>query len=477
MGIALPGRMLGMTGTRRSYVSAWSQTGIDWTATGIAEAVQRGSLHPRRAVSEALDRIAKRDGEIGAFQTLRAAAARTEADSLASRPDLASLPLAGVPIAIKDNVAVSGEPMRQGSAATSARPQTQDHPVVARLRAAGAVIVGITRMPELGLYAVTDSVYGVTRNPWNLKRTAGGSSGGSGAAVAAGMVPVAHGTDGLGSVRIPAASCGLIGIKPGTGVVPSELGSTNWYGMAENGVLATNSADGALLLSVMAGAPGLADLVPPGRLLVVAAATNSPLVGVRPDSAYVRAVNSVATILARTGNEVHLADFHYSQRSVMYAFARWFACAADEVRSVGGAAHVESRVRTQARLGRWIRKSPAMDPRLRETLVAEADQFLAAYDLLLTPALARPPVPARAWSTGSLRRTMFGTLTWTPYLAPWNVAGFPAIVVPTGKLHPRTRTPLAVQIVAKPGSEGLLLGVAAALERFRPWPAVAPAYR
>ena len=132
-----------------------------------------------------------------------------------ARPDRPGLALAGVPVAVKDNIAVRGEPMRVGSRASPAGPQACDHPVVARLRAAGAVVVGVTRMPELALWPFTDGAFGMARNPWDVSRTCGGSSGGSAAAVAAALVPLAHGNDALGSIRGPAAACGLVAVKPG----------------------------------------------------------------------------------------------------------------------------------------------------------------------------------------------------------------------------------------------------------------------
>ncbi|WP_331770694.1 amidase [Embleya sp. NBC_00888] len=205
---------------------------IGRTATEIAAAVRTGRVSAREMVRQHLDRIAERDGRLGAFVRVRAEAALAEADVLDARADRGELPLAGVPIAIKDNIAVAGEPMRNGSAATSDLPQSADHTVVARLRAAGAVVVGITNLPESAIYPFSDSVYGTSRNPWNLAVTAGGSSGGSAAAVASGMVPIAHGNDGAGSIRIPAANCGLFGFKPGTGVVPGEIGADSWDHMS-----------------------------------------------------------------------------------------------------------------------------------------------------------------------------------------------------------------------------------------------------
>jgi amidase len=242
-------------------------TWIGRSAEEIASAVRRGEVEPRLVVQQHLDRIERLNPQLNAFRRIRREEALAEADELAGRADLAELPLAGVPIAIKDNVPVAGEQTRLGSAASSESVNAADHPIVARLRAAGAIVVGLTNVPELCLVGMTDSVYGITRNPWDRNRTPGGSSGGSGAAVAAAMVPVAHGNDGLGSVRIPSACCGLVGIKPGTGVVPAanvEGGEPPWLGLLENGVLGTTARDAALVLSVMAGAPELADAVPPG---------------------------------------------------------------------------------------------------------------------------------------------------------------------------------------------------------------------
>ena len=190
------------------------------TATEIATAVRSGTLTARQAVDRSLARIERTDAQVGAYQVVRAEKARAEADAVDARPDRDRLALAGVPIAIKDNVQVTGEPMRTGSAGSDPAPRTTDHEIVRRLRDAGAVVVGITRVPELCVYGTTDSTYGTTRNPWNLTLSPGGSSGGSAAAVASGTVPVAHGNDGMGSIRIPSACCGLVGIKPGLGRRP-----------------------------------------------------------------------------------------------------------------------------------------------------------------------------------------------------------------------------------------------------------------
>ncbi|HXJ66728.1 MAG TPA: amidase family protein, partial [Actinomycetota bacterium] len=262
------------------------------TAGEIAEAVRSGAATPADAVREHLEQIDAMNNEVGAFLRLRREQALAEADAVAARADLADLPLAGVPIAIKDNVQVEGEPTRFGCPQTPTDPATEDHEVVKRLRGAGAVVVGITRLPELGVWGTTEDVWGVARNPWDLDRTPGGSSGGSAAAVAAAMVPVAHGNDGLGSIRIPAACCGLFGIKPGVGVVPSGVGRTSWRGLAENGPLATTVDDAALVLSVMAGDPSIATVEPPANKLRIAVSTKVPLVGLKVEPEILGAVDA-----------------------------------------------------------------------------------------------------------------------------------------------------------------------------------------
>ena len=451
-----------------------------WTATSIAEDVRDGRGSAVGAVEESLARISARDGDIEAFQVVRADRALAEAAAVDARPDRSTLPLAGVPVAIKDNVPVEGEPMRVGSAATDAVPQAADHPIVERIRAAGGVVVGLTRVPELCVYGATDSVYGVTRNPWNLGRTPGGSSGGSAAAVAAGMVPVAHGNDGMGSVRIPAACTGLVGIKPGRGVVPVQLGETDWYGLSENGALATTVDDAALLLSVMAADPALADVQVPDRRLRIALSFRPPVAGVTLDPSFAAAAESAGALLRRDGHDVRRAEpvspaDAAGNAAAIAGLARWFAGTAADADAVTDPSSLEPRVRRHALLGRLVRRTPLMSERFRDSWIRHAATFLGEYDVLITPALAQSPIESRRWHDGGWATTMLANIRYAPYAAPWNVAGFPAMVVPMG-VHPDAGTPVAAQLVAGPGRESLLLGVAAALHAARPWQRVAPAY-
>ena len=235
---------------------------VGLTALELAERVHVRDVSPVDVVRAHLERIGGLDARVGAFQLVRGDAAIAEADLLSRRSDLGDLPLAGVPVGIKDNVAVSGEPTRNGSLATAGAGAADDHEVVTRLRAAGAIVIGKTKVPELCAWASTDGAFGIARNPWNLDRTPGGSSGGSAAAVAAAMVPVAHGSDGGGSIRIPSAACGVVGIKPGIGVVPGAAGKTGWYGLSSNGPLTTTVDDlHKLLMRLPVGIPTIVRLL------------------------------------------------------------------------------------------------------------------------------------------------------------------------------------------------------------------------
>ncbi len=443
------------------------------TATEIAAGVRSGALSAPDVVAAALGRITVRDDRVGAFQVVRAAKAAAEAAEVALRTDLAQLPLAGVPIAIKDNVAVAGEQMRNGSPLTSDEPQPTDHPVVARLRAAGAVVVGITRAPELCVFATTDSPFGITRNPWDLERTPGGSSGGSAAAVAAGMVPVAHGADGMGSIRIPAACCGLVGIKPGSGVVPALLGPNDWYGMAENGALAGTVADAALVLSVMAERPEVAAVREPDRALRIGVSTKPPINGVRADIEHLRAVVVTVRRLEAAGHRVERVDPPYP-KNPLPVLARWFGGTSFDAEGLDHP-RLDRAVRFHAALGDRVRAHHLVKDADRENFRSRMASYFAGLDLLVTPTLAAPPVEAARWGERSWPRVFTANARYAPYPAPWNYAGYPAISVPAG-VHPRTGTPLAVQLVAPDGGEQLLLGVAALLERLAPWPRNAPGF-
>jgi amidase len=449
------------------------------------------------AVRAALARITDRDARLAAFVAVRSEQALTEAAAVDARPDLADLPLAGVPVAVKECL------------------PDDEHVLVRRLRAAGAVVVGRTAMPEAALWPTTDRPGAITRNPWDPSRTAGGSSGGSAAAVASGMVPIAHGSDGLGSIRIPASACGLVGVKPGPGVVlpvapggpfagdarrPSSGAGPDgvddalppdddWFGLSVDGPLATTVADAALLLSVLAGRPELAepDDVPAG--LRVAASIRPPVTGVPIDREVARAVFATAAALQSTGARVRRVSPSYPTTAAAAILVRWFAAAARTAAQAAqstlaappgvagvagdsaGPGALQVRTRRHAALGRRVAR--LVRPQDAEAFRQVAGRFFAEHDVLVTPVLPNGPLPAAAWSGRSWTANTVSALVNTAgFPGAWNLAGLPAVCLPAGR-HSVTGLPIGVQLVGAPGSERLLLGVAAELERLRPWPRVA----
>ena len=445
--------------------------GTSWvgaTAKQISRGVRRGDVSATQVVADTLEQIAISEPSLDAFRVVRAGEALAEAEKVDDQEDLANLPLAGVPVAVKENTAVAGLPTWCGSAAARTAVAEDDHEIVRRLRGAGAIVVGVTKMPELGLWATTDDPDGATRNPWDLDRTPGGSSGGSAAAVAAGLVPMAHGNDGLGSIRIPAACCGLVGLKPGRGVVPAQLGVDDWFGLVEHGVLTTTVADAALGFSVLAGRTP-AKLVQPDRLRV-GVSLRPPVAGIRLDQPNREAVGTAAKLLIGAGHDTVTADPTYTTKLGLIATATWFAAAYREAQASGlDLSALQPRTRQHIRLGKMVWNRGYVRQEQRDAWRHTSIKFFADHniDVLLTPALAATPPAAEGHATGRWNRNMRTNLRYAPYGAPWNLAGLPAIVIPVG-----TRPdglPVAVQLVGPPDSELLLLSIAGQFEMANPW--------
>jgi amidase len=455
----------------------WDGSGswVGATARDIARAVRRGDATATQVVADHLDYIGAHDDALHAFRLVRGGAAIAEAEAVDEQEDLANLPLAGVPIAVKENTPVAGVPTWYGSAAVRRDVAEADHEVVRRLRGAGAVVVGTSRMPEMGLWALTDDETAVTRNPWRTDRTPGGSSGGAAAAVAAGLVPIAHGNDGLGSVRIPAACCGLIGIKPGRGVVPARMPVDDWFGLTEHGILATTVADAHTGLSVLAGwAP--ARLAEPGRLRV-AVSGRSPVLGVRADKPARDALRSAARLLVGAGHDAVGASPRYPSGLGLKGLATWFAAAHRDIETSGvDPAELQPRSRRHAAMGEWAWRRGLVREQDRADWRASCEEWFASgrFDVLLTPALASTPPAALDWHARPWRANFLACLRYAPFAAPWNVAGFPAMVVPMG-VRP-DGLPVGVQLVGPPGSELTLLGLAGQFEVASPWLRHAPGW-
>lgn len=431
------------------------------TAAATADRVRSGRLTAVDATRQALARIG--DDAVHGWRVVRPEEALAEAAAIDARPDRYSLPLAGVPIAIKDNVAVSGYRVLDGvsEACGAGLPIEQnDHPVVKRLRAAGAVVVGLTRVPELCLWAMTDDAREVVGNPHRPGRTAGGSSGGSAAVVAAGHVALAHGNDGLGSLRGPAACTGIVAIKPGRGVVPAQLGPTNWFGMSENGPMTRTVEDAALGLSVLAGRPELA-VVGDGAGLRVGLGLNRPTPVTFTSRSIVRAVRSAAERLAESGHTIRDVKVPYPA-SPLPLLARWVAAAAsdaDDIVARGANPFLlQARTRRHAALGRIAERRGLVRPADAARLESALERFFATegVDVLVTPALARRPAPARPYAELPWAASVIPSLAYAPYPSLWNLVGWPAMTVPfLGE---------GVQLIARPGGEADLLALAAKIE-------------
>ena len=450
---------------------------------GQAELLRRGQVSSRDLVELALTRIDVLDPELNAFGAVYADRAREDArvadERRAAGEDTALL---GVPMAVKDEIDLAGELTSRGTDAFTTRA-SDDAEVVRRLRAEGAVVVGKTTMPELGLWPFTESVtWGVTRNPWDVERTPGGSSGGSAAAVAAGMVPAAVAVDGAGSIRIPAACTGLFGLKPQSGRVPRTPHDRDRSHWIVFGALTRSVLDTAIVLDTMRGPiPGCAEALPepsqpfadaarsePGPLRI--AVSSAFPAGVRGRlTAEVRgALERTVDVLRGLGHTVVERDIDFGLRDVPVILGLLFRAIHDFVGEVDRPARVERRARALARPGALV--SDRMLDRLlaaERTMAERVGELFVEHDVLLTPVMAEPAVPAGLMEGRGAAVTYQWATGWVPFNVIWNATGQPAASVPAG--FSATGLPLAVQIVGRPSDETTLLSLAAQLEAAQPW--------
>jgi amidase len=446
-----------------------------------AELLRSGALRSRELVEGYLERIGRIEPRLNAFRIVYTERALAEADQADARLRAGEeRPLLGVPVAVKDNVDVAGDITAYGTREARG-PAADDSEVVRRLRAAGGVVIGKTHLPELAIWPFTESAsWGVTRNPWRPDRTCGGSSGGSAAAVAAGLAPVALASDGGGSIRIPAASCGLFGLKPQRGRVSLAPLAEHWHGLTSFGPLARRVIDAALFLDVVAGpAPGDADVPPqPARPFAEAAGDDTgrlrvavsyrPPIKARMAEAVLGAVRETAELLRGLGHEVVEHEPEYGETRDQFG-PRWLRGVYDDSRElIAGTGQLERRSRQMAAVGRITPPSVVARARRKEAeLRARLAQTFDSFDVLLTPALAAPPVEAGRWEGRGALRTFIGVANWTPGTAIWNLTGQPAAAVPAGFTD--DGLPLSVQMVGRENDEHTLIALAAQLERERPW--------
>ena len=462
--------------------------------TAQAALVRNGDATPRELVDAAIDRVDAVNGELNAVIHRRDERARAEAD--AGPPDGT---FRGVPILVKDlDGTLAGEPLHLGNRMLRDFGHVADHDsyLFARLRAAGCIIVGKTNTPELGLLPTTESqAYGPAHNPWDLTRSPGGSSGGSAAAVASGMVPFAHAGDGGGSIRIPASACGLFGLKPTRGRV--SLGpddGESWAGLVARHVVTRSVRDSAAVLDVLAGAmPGdpyaaapptrpFADEVgvDPGALRIGMLSSSTPGGLTEVDPVCTAAAADAAALLESLGHEVEPAApealddvallVHFTTvlaASTAYDLRKLAVIAGRDLK----ADDVEPLTWAQAELGRVVTADAYLDA--VESLRAWSRRMAAwwepdgnRFDLLLTPTMARPPAPLGEIRGDDADGALFAATPYAAFTVPFNVTGQPAMSVP---LHWADGLPVGVQLVAATGREDLLFRVAAQLEAARPW--------
>jgi amidase len=444
-------------------------------ATELAAAVRDRRVSAVTLTRAHLDQLAAVEHRLGAFVSVRRRAALADAEAVDAHPDRAGLPLAGVPVAIKDVVDIAGEPTRHGSRATSPLPATEDEPVVGRLRAAGAVVIGKTRCPELSIWGTSEHDEGTAVSPWDPSRSAGGSSGGSGAAVAAGVVPLALASDGLGSVRIPAAANGCVGFKPGADLLPVHVeDEPHWFGMSRFGPIATTVRDAALLLDVMAGTDRHRDVARLTTSLRVAVSWKPPLPGTGVARPWVEAAIEAGRLLGHAGHEVRRADPPYEPATAAAITARWLQGAVRDVELLDlDHEHLQARTRGHVAAGERIATTMPVHGSQAERWRRRVLPFLEEHDVLVIPTFARVQPAAHPWHRRPWLANMMANLSSYPFTSPWNLADVPAAAVPVWQDRGR---PLSVQVIAGPGREDLVLAVAAQLETLAPRTRHAPGW-
>ena len=434
-----------------------------------------GELTAPELLEVYLQRIARLDSELGCYRVVLTDSARDEAYAAQDRLDAGErLPLLGVPIAIKDDVDVAGEVTACGSGGHRLAV-TSDAEAVRRLRAAGAVIIGKTNVPELMIFPFTESLtFGATRNPWNPKRSPGGSSGGSGAAVAAGLAPLALGSDGGGSIRIPSSWCGLFGLKPQRDRVSLEPHDAAWYGLSANGPLARSVLDAAMFLDATSTVPGpegefvAAATREPGKLRI-ALSTKVPALPVRVGREQLAAVDQAGALLRDLGHEVITADPKYPRSSIYVNFLpRYLRGISDDADAQAHPERLESRTRNMARMGSFFSDRTMAAVRTAEERVsARIQSIFDDVDVVITPGTASGPSRIGAYRSRGAVSTLLLVSQQVPYFPVWNLTGQPAAVVPWDL--DGDGLPMSVQLVGRPYGEATLLSLGAQIERARPW--------
>jgi amidase len=445
--------------------------------SALAARVRAKEVTPRELVELYVRRIEALNPRLNAFRTVMAEQALAEAEQASGDG-----PLAGVPIAVKDDLSVTGQLATKGSR-TYGPPARTDSEPLRRLRAAGAIPVGITNVPELMIFPWTATeANGITRNPWRLDRTTGGSSGGSAAAVAAGLVAAATGSDGGGSIRIPAACCGLVGMKSSRGRVSSEPAGPGWLGLSVIGALARTVADSALMLDVMHGTlPGEEYQAPaftgsyvesaataPSRLRIAVSRKVPPgLIGaVARDQR--DAWERTGALLSDLGHDVTSRDPDYGMAQLVF-LQTWLSGIHQDTTRVPDPTRLESLTRQMGAAGRYLVPSWRA-ARLAAAGVQATERITALWDeidVLVTPATATTAIEAEGGFSRPAPVAINIAGRFTPFTPLFNLTGQPAITVPAGLGS--DGLPLSVQLVGRLGAEDVLYSLAGQIEAAAPW--------
>ena len=449
-------------------------------AARIAELIRAKQVSPTEVLELYLNRIERLDPELNAYRVVLAEQAREDARAAERRLSAGEeAPLLGVPVAIKDNIDYAGEITSHGTAAYG-EPAREDGLIVRRLRNAGAAIIGKTNLPELAIYGFTESpTWGDTRNPWDTTRTCAGSSGGSGVAVAAGMSAIAHATDGAGSIRYPAAACGLFGLKPQRNRISLWPDREHWNSLSVAGCVSRTVADTALFLDAIGG-PEKGDFdspppfdrplaeaarTPPGKLRI--ACTTKTITPIRKAPEVIAAYEETIELLRSLGHEVTEASPRYG-RMITDFYPLYFRGIRDEAAVLPHPERLSDQTKGFVRLGRLF--SDRRLNKVRDRMPAASariGELFRDYDVLITPATAQLPVKIGRWRDQGALRTINGMTQVYPYAATWNYTGQPAATIPAGFTD--SGLPRSVMLVARPNREDVLVSLGAQLEAERPW--------
>jgi amidase len=463
--------------------------------TELAALVRSGEISSAELVETSVKRIEELNPELNAFVDVFGDDAVAEAQQVGAGDER---PFAGVPIAIKNNRAVAGRRLTMAAEFAGDFTPGHDANVVAKLKAAGFIVVGTTTLPEWGIMPTTETArFGATRNPWDTSRTPGGSSGGSAAAVASGMVPIAHANDGGGSTRIPAAACGLVGLKPQRGRISNAPEAGEIF-LVTDGVLTHTVEDTARVLDCVSG-PVLGDASwapPPSEPFATTAArepgklriaftTVPPLVGAPIDPQVEAATRATAELLESLGHEVVEEDPEWQRPDTAELFTALFGPAVCTqialMEMVNGRPATEDDMEPLSwalwQLSKSIDSVSAMGASfMLQAFARQVITWADKFDAVLTPALAELPLPLGTMSPMNRDDPMSGftrSASFTPFTAVCNISGQPAISLPLSQSD--EDLPIGAQLIGKPAMEGDLLALAAQLEAAKPWATRRPA--